>query len=334
MGFPSGYNTFVPSLEASGSLVVNFSRAPSTFSINKYVGIKKVDFDTGKYLYISPTTAARVGDPNKFKWVDNADAPTNYLLEDFNFRNYSNNRYAFAFQAGNRAIEQAAWDLVASYAEIAAQAAMNARTLVVQDVLTDTANWGTHTAAASSIGGKWDAGTTADPNILQCLNYAAQQINLGTGGIINGQAELQLVVNPNTAQAMNASAEIQDYLKGSYDARARILGDAAFTPWGPSSIYGYNVVVENAVIDDSNIGSSANPSYALPDGYALLLARPNVLVNSESTYNTCTLFMSEEMTVETKLDNDNRRTVGRVVENYSAVITAEASGFLFTAVTW
>ncbi len=333
MGFPVGFNTFVPSLEASGNLVVNYSRKPDSFAINKYVGIKKVDKDAGKYLYISPDNAMRVSNPNKWVWQDGADAPKNYILQDFDFRNYTNQRYAFPFIIGNRAVEQAAWDIIAAYAAMSAQAALTSRTLVVQDLLTTTANWGTHTDTATNLGdGKWDAGTTSAPYILKTLQAVSQIISKDTGGVV-GPRDLNLVVNPNTAQAMNASAEIQDYIKGSYDARARILGDSGFSPWGPTSIYSFPVVVEDAVVDTSNIGGTSSKEFALPDGYALILARPNVLVNTESTYNTCTLFMSEEMTVETKLDYDNRRTDGRVVENYSAVITASASGYLVTAVT-
>jgi len=42
------------------------------------------------------------------------------------------------------------------------------------------------------------------------------------------------------------------------------------------------------------------------------------------------LFMSEEMTVETRDDIDNRRLQGRVVEEYDVVLTSTAAGFLLT----
>jgi hypothetical protein len=42
------------------------------------------------------------------------------------------------------------------------------------------------------------------------------------------------------------------------------------------------------------------------------------------------MFAYEEMTVETKNDSDNRRTIGRVVENLVPKVVAPASGVLFT----
>jgi hypothetical protein len=43
------------------------------------------------------------------------------------------------------------------------------------------------------------------------------------------------------------------------------------------------------------------------------------------------MFIEEEMTVEVMRDTNNRRTVGRVVENWDMVATAPASSYLFTA---
>jgi hypothetical protein len=50
------------------------------------------------------------------------------------------------------------------------------------------------------------------------------------------------------------------------------------------------------------------------------------------SFSTAHVFAHEEMTTETKDDVDNRRTLGRVVENYDVQIVAPATGYVLTAV--
>jgi hypothetical protein len=45
------------------------------------------------------------------------------------------------------------------------------------------------------------------------------------------------------------------------------------------------------------------------------------------------LFMHEEMTIETKVEIDNRRTIGRCVEDFDAQVVSPISGYLLTEVT-
>src|SRR5687768_414570 len=100
VGFPSGTNTFVPSFEASGKLVVGFSRNPNTFSVNKYVQVVPVNESVGYYLNLTAEEAARVvnSDLQDFIWPDNNAAPDgNWALESFEFKKFATTRYAFPF---------------------------------------------------------------------------------------------------------------------------------------------------------------------------------------------------------------------------------------------
>jgi hypothetical protein len=66
----------------------------------------------------------------------------------------------------------------------------------------------------------------------------------------------------------------------------------------------------------------------------LLLARPGQLVSEgSSSFSTAGIFMFEEMTVESRDDPDNRRQMGRVVEDYTPQILSDISGYLVVDAT-
>ena len=66
----------------------------------------------------------------------------------------------------------------------------------------------------------------------------------------------------------------------------------------------------------------------------LFRSRPGDLVapGSGPSFSTCMIFAYEEMTVETLRDTRNRRVEGHVVDDFSVVVTAPATGFLLTSV--
>ena len=75
--YPSGFNTFVPSFEASGHLVVAFSREPKDFPLNQWISLTPVKKSVGYFLRITPEVAARVinTDLREFIWSDGDDSP-------------------------------------------------------------------------------------------------------------------------------------------------------------------------------------------------------------------------------------------------------------------
>ena len=58
--FPSGSNTYIPSFDATGQLVVSFSRNPKDFPLNKCITITPVKKSSGYYLKLNAEQAARV----------------------------------------------------------------------------------------------------------------------------------------------------------------------------------------------------------------------------------------------------------------------------------
>ncbi len=342
--YPGGApNTYIPSTEATNNMIVDFSRAPDDFPVNKYTTIVKVDKSVGRYCELSVEQRGRVlnTDLKDRMWADGDDASDGRgQLEAFEFKPYETTRFEFPFRIGEKAAGEASWDILASHARIKAQEAMTARTQKHITLLTTSGNWPSgHTSAVSAISGvtgKWDVSTTARADIKRSLNYAIEQILKATLSAVD-VGDLQLVISPELARKISVSQEIVDYLKSSPDALDWIRGKVGKNSvYGlPDSLYGIPLVVENTVKVTNKKGATKATSYVLAATTPFIVSRPGSLNgtgdSSSPRYSTCCTFMLEEMTVWSKHDQDNRNHKGRVVEDYDVRLTAPISGFLFTA---
>jgi hypothetical protein len=343
-GFLSGNpgNGYIPSFEASGKLVVGYSRNPKDFAINKWTTLTKVTKGTGYYLRITPENAARILDTTlaNYVWPDGNDAPTGvWNMESFEFEPFLTKRYSYSFRVGYKAVEQAAWRILAVEAAFHAQQAMTAREVVAITKATTSGNWpASQVKTATTLGGGfWDTGTATSPVLKKGLNAGAFVINKGTLGIVRPK-DLVLVISPETADKFGRTQEVHTYLKESPYALAQVRGDDAGQNgiWGlPDQLYGYNIVVDDTVYITSqkNVGGlAAAPAYAMPSNSALLLGRPGGLMGVEGSpsFSTVHVFSYEEMTVESKDDPDNRRHQGRVTDDFGVEIVSPVSGLLVT----
>lgn len=348
-GYPGHASTYVPSYDASNSLQVEFSRNPKRFSINKWIKVIPVKKDVGFYLYISPENAARLVSANDFEWPDGQQAPTgddNQMSHAF--LRYATHRYAPPFMLGNKAVDQADWKIIASYSRMVAQQAMILRTrkaiAAVEAGLTNTATatFASGTPAGTG-GGKLDAGnsTTANQQYIRiAFLYVAEQILLNTYSCVQ-RSDMMAVMNPHTAGKIANSLEMIDFLKQQAGAINIIRGDSDLygkaVDWNmPEYFQGFKIVVEDCVYNAARPTagiSTGTPTYALANGEILFVSRPEGLVGSEGVpdFSTCQIFSYEDMTVETKTDPDNRRTAGRVVDDFDVQVAAPASGFKLTA---
>ena len=342
--YPSGFNTFVPSFEASGHLVVAFSRNPKDFPLNKWISLTPVKKSVGYYLRITPEVAARVinNDLREFIWTDGDDAPDgNWGTESFSWFPFNTTRYSFPFRLGYKAEEQADWKILSAHSEFAAQDAMTARAVRCINKLLDSAQYASSHVKTATVwgGGFWSAGTSTSPIIKKSLNAMAQQIQLDTLGKVK-PSDLNLVISPLTADIMARSAEIHDYAKGSYVVQ-RVLEDGAVNPnqqWGlPPSLYGFPIVVDDTVQVTTKKGATTTTAYAFgpaATGTAALVCRKSGLtsVAGGPSFSTIHVFSYEEMTVEQRDDPDNRRIKARVVEDYDVQVVAPATACLATNV--
>lgn len=338
---PGQFNTFTPNEDATDNLVIDFSRNPSKFALPNYVLYVPVKKNIGIWTEMTVEMAGRLLDSEgrDLEWADGADAPTHHgELEEFDKKAFRCRRFAPGFRMGEDAADQATWDVVAQHNRIAAQRCMTLRTQRCATKATNTANYPAgHSSAVTSISGvtgRWDESTTARNDIKRSFDHAANQIVLATLAAVTPE-DLMVVVNPNTARKMALSQELRDMVKHSPAAEKTITkGLGPRNRFGlPEQVHDYQVHIEDAVKVTSRKGASASKSYVWPDGVALMCSRPGELegVEGAPTFSTLSLFLKEEMTVETKHDRDNRNHKGRIVDYYEFEITAPISGYVFTA---
>lgn len=343
---PGGQNTFVPDHASTKQLRIEFVRNPNTFALNKWIQITPVTKTNGLYLEVTAEEASRItGDGSEFLWPDGNDMPTGTDgTESFNFKAYRCDRFAPSARLGHMATEQASWEIRAQHAKIKAQQAMTLRSKRCIAEVTNASNYAApNTSAVASISGNTGnmaASTTARGDIKRSLNYGMLQILKATQGMVR-PGDIQFVISPDGAAALSQSQEIIDHIKGAPDALAQIRGEMKMSNpnnfyYGlPDMLYGFPVVVEDAVVTTSKKGATRASSFLWPSGYCALISRPGGLEGQEGapSFSTCTLFVysKDDMTVEYREDQDARRTVIRVVDTNDAVLTASASGFLFTS---
>lgn len=336
---PGGGNTFIPNLASSGGLIADFSRDPKSFSLSEWAQYVPVKRTEGRYVQMTVEMAARIlnTDLADFYWPDEGEAPTGYgNLESFSFQSYVTRRYSIPFRMGELAAEQAEWDVLAHHGRYAAQRAM---TLVTQATVRNATTTGNYPAAntatvsaISGVSGKWDVSTTARKDIKRSMDYAAEIIFKASLGAVRPE-EIMLVVSPGCARKMSISQEIVDMIKQSPSAEKEITKTLSrANRFGlPETLYGYKVVIEDAVKVTSRKGATKATSYVLGDTTPFMCSRVGGLEGMEGapSFSTHTIFWKEEMTVESKHDRDNRRHLGRVVNDFSPVVTAALTGFAF-----
>jgi hypothetical protein len=323
-------------------MVIDFARNTKDFAVNQYCQIVPTKKLAGYFLQMTIEEAGRIQelDLANFVWADGQPSPEfNHGTESFNFLPFECTRYAYGFQLGDLTIDQASWDILAQHSSIKARQAMTARTQLAITALTTAANYdATHVLDVTGVTGNtgtWAQSTTARQDIKRSLIAGSEKILDDTLAAVDLN-DLVLVMSSSLAGALSQSQEIVDHIKGSPEALAQVRGELPGTNaiYGlPNRLYGIPVVVEKTRKVTSKKGASTTARSAIfPSTQAALCSRPGGLigVSGAPSFSTLTIFAQEEMSVETRRENDNRRTLGRVVDTIVAKLTAPASGILFT----
>ena len=352
-GFPGPYDSYVPNHEASGGLLVGFSRNKESFPVNNYIQMFPSDKMYGLYAAYTSRNAARIISPTDAEhvWPDGDPRPPGLNnLESFLYLSYKTTRRAYTFTLGEMTVEQMSFDMLMTNSRDMAQQAMTARTMLVQNTLSG-ASWGSNQAAVDgsysvpsgvtilAAGQNWlngGIGTTGNngPNILISLQYGIRSIHQQTIGVVR-EDKLALVINPILAQGMAASTELRDYIKQDQFALGQVTGriPGQNMIWGlPDYLYGVKLIVEDAVRVSSLKGVTDSLGYIMPTGSAYLLAVDGDLVGlagSRTFSNIQLFFYKDEMTVETLYSVNDRRYIGSLVTNYVPVMATTYSGFQF-----
>lgn len=344
--YPGPSNMFLPSFSESGRLQVEFSRNPKSFPINTYCGMKTTKKDNGNYLRITAEQAARILSQQAWLWNDGAPAPDgNWNTEKFEWPSFQCERRLFPWALGTRGYDMADFDVGGVHNRLCAQQAMTARTMRALDVLLTSGNWsssntGTATAAG---GGIWTGSTAANAYINKAFDAVKLAVHKATLGVVKGN-NLVCVISPTLAHIMRETEEIKDFIKQSPIAAAAIMGTEFFAKWSlPEQLYGVRLTVEDTVKVTSKKGATLAATYAMDSTKAVFVYAPDspaakggdttveeYSAGGAPTFSTMTLFVKEDMAVETMTDTNNRRINGRVVDDTAEELTAPASGYLLT----
>lgn len=340
--YPGPSNVFIRDHNASGKMVIDFARNVKDFPVNGYCQIVPVQKVGGYYLEMTVEEAGRILNANldNFVWYDGEPAPEgNEGTESFEWKPFACVRRAFPFKMGNLTVENATWDIIAQHSSIKARQAMTGRTQLAITQLTTQGNYAaSHVMDVTAIAGNtgtWKLSTTARQDIKRSLITGVEKIRDDTLDVVQDK-DLRLVISSNLAGQIALCQEIVDYIKASPAALAMVKGElegARNKAYGlPNDLYGIELYVESTRKVTSRKGATRAVSSVMPTSQACLVSRVGQLegVAGAPAFSTIVLFAYEEMTVETKHDSDNRRVLGRVVENIAAKIVAPASGILFT----
>lgn len=339
---------YIPSFDATGNLIVAYSRNQKDFPLNEYITLRKVDKWAGFYIRITPDQAGRirdVTDNKQFLWPDGQKAPlgeASWNGMKFEYQPYLVERWMYPYSVGYEAERQADWDVILAHTQMLGQQAMTWRTAKAVTTATTAGNFpAAHVATATSWGGgQWGSGTLTARYIQAGLAAIGRQIAKSTYGAISPQKRLgkfNLVVNPTLADTMARSQEISVFVAQQTSAPGIIQWDTEFTAiYGlPKRLYGYNVVVEDTVNTTSiaNTDDTSTPGFVLGDTTAFVAARPGELVSPAGgpNFSTLHLFNQEEMTAETFDDVNNRMHNIRVVDAFDLRAAAPLTGAIITS---
>lgn len=325
---PNSSNVFVPG--AQQQLQVEFSRNPARFNINRYVQWIPTDKPIGFYPELSTSDAVRVVNQSNFLWPDGTDRPAGNT-RGLRWKKFACERRAYDFTLGHRTVRNASFDVVAAYARGRAVTAMTDRTIDAITVLTTAGNWDASSTVASATaagGGPWNAATAANQDIRDSFQTAVKQISKATGGAVTSK-DILCIVNPVNAHIMAKSDEIRAYLV-NHEMAIAALGDQGILPeYGlPRYLYGVEIVVEDAVYNADNPGSTTANTYVMADNDAVFVSRVGGLMGTEGiNFSTLIGFLHEDMAVELIDDSWNRKINGSVVDDRDIVLAAGVSGY-------
>lgn len=348
--FPGGQNTWIPSHEIGNKLVIDYSRNPKKFALNKYIQIQPAEKIKGVYLSMTVEERGRVMSTNaaEYDWDDAADAPSGTDgTESFLFNDFTAKRKMYPFRLGDMAVDQATWDIVAQHADIQAQKAMTVRTQIAYNTLTTSGNYSSgHVSAVfggtiSGTSGNWAQSTTARSDIKRSLFAGFEKMLDDTLGVTEPE-DCYLVMGSATAAQISESQEIIDAVKQSRDAWPML---SASLPGGtelyniPQKLYGFNVVIDKTRKTTSlknNQGTAPTRTQIYAQSNAFLVARPGGLVGTAGAPSFGFLqqftYKKYDMLVESKYDDDNKRTNGRVIDCFTTIAVAPGAGFWFQSV--
>lgn len=340
-GNPGGQDTYVPLLELSGNLMIEYARNlhHTSLAINRACRVTPVKNTYGTYLQFNPLDLARnVNIPYDPDWAPGTLRPTgfesNLQFKTLTFRCDRKNHGKTLDKLG---VDLANWPIMKAHTEALAQDAMTYRAIKVYNKMFDSTQYdATHVFSATTASGTGflSGGTIADPRIKNAFDYAARIIMKDSMGKVQFGG-LSVLMNHNTALKLSSTRELREYLAQQVNSEAQLRldrGKSLNDAFGlPDRLYGYNVIVDSlfySAVNKGNASLSGTPVIADNQILVCLADGPQEVPEGAPSYNTCHVFSYEEMTVESTEDTRNRLVFLDIVNNFTPEIVAPVTACL------
>ncbi len=348
--------------------IINYARNPKKYKLNKYSQLLETKDPLFIYYKIQPDDQVRLVTNKDAIWQDGAKRPEvtgNRIRHDVVEGQCI--RYDYDFQIGWLTLQSADYNVLLANTNSAENQCMIDWTQEIITLGQTASGWAGNTAQAVDLtgGAQWDAGTPENPVVKKSLGQIASKITLNTNGLAadyenTDDVGLILLLNPDAALKMAASPEIHAIYKESLYSDALVTKGSP-NPNGvwqlPAKLYGYTVVVENAVQVNKrpapDNGGTNQPSGDLaPIGdpgtqtgvrgfiknktTAIICSRPGGLDGAMGAPNYSTFQRywtgKGEMAVQVFDEAKHEYTDGHVVRHGVTILAAPASGFLVTSI--
>lgn len=343
VGYVGKNDTYIPTLDLSGNLMVGFSRNVKKYPINRYVSLTPVKKTRGAYLYFQPTDNARLPNlPQHNRWAAGSNRPaSNASLRGFEEKTFTTERYSYTTELDQQAIDLANWPVLKRHTEELAKDAMVARAYRAATKMFDSTQYpASNVVRADALAsGYLDGGSAADPRIFQAFSGADLLIQNATGGRVT-PGELSVLMNHNTAVKLARSREIREYVMQQEGAYKQITMEKDSFNGAyhlPDVLYRHNVVVESLQYNPNPKGSAADTfTPVVPDNSILVFLREGDLESEEgeASYSTCHVFVygPDDLNVEVWPDNKHRKVEITVTDQTAEAIVAPVTAVLITNV--
>lgn len=355
--YTSGTNPYIPSYSdgtVRAQLIVDYSRNPKAFIVNKLVTISPVKKTSGYWLRFDQSVLSRVNSLEESVWHDGQEFPMGpHNKQKFTNIHYETTRYGEPYPVGYNERDQAAWDVDKQAQRVLGQRLMTRRALGFKNIATNANNYlasntGTvETFASLGAGNNWSDATAAAPFVLQTINEVERRTLLTTNGVITRESMVMLMA-PTVAYNLSKTQEVHQYLGNSPVALAVLRGEAEGTnkPYQiPDLIYGIRTVVDPTIQNTAARDVTPNlqpttPGYAFmqPSNSVIFLSRPGDVPENvgdfATAFSSIHLFVYEpdEFVIRSHDEPHNNRLVHQAYDHWDIRIVAHETMYLLTSV--
>lgn len=356
-----GYqNVFIPGYMGDGEsqkkLIVGFTLNEADWALNNIVNVYGADKPYFFYTRFHSPDFSRVPHSNAWdsRWIDGSERPLSQEKPRFVNEPVQLYRHSVHDYLGDwtQDLSEIGPLIPIMQQTFAAEFMLKRSARTVTELTTSTnyptagtthyyADWNALATAASSLGYSslyfGTAGTNTildgtinDPFIGKALKHAVITILLRSNGRVRPE-NLQVIMNPNTANRLANTQEIRAYMAQQARSLEVLQGKEPKT-WPtfglPNPLYGLEVIVDPLVYNTAktDLGTADTPTFVWPDGMISVITRPGGVAGMPGSvgFGSLALWQHKKwaMRPETFPDPQNHRLAVTFMDAYEVKLVA------------